>query len=90
MCPGHSASAAACHVGMAAPGAPVAESPGTAPSHWPQLPLRALAAEARMGREEKRSEPDPGSQYGVWNHLLCEQMSPYALGAVRGMEVSKT
>lgn len=43
-----------------------------------------------QGREEKRSEPDPGSQYGVWNHLLCEQMSPYALGAVRGMEVSKT
>lgn len=35
--------------------APVAESPGTVPSHWPQLPLRVLAAEARMGREEKRS-----------------------------------
>lgn len=41
--------------GLAAPEAPVAESPGTVPSHWPQLPLRVLAAEARMGREEKRS-----------------------------------
>lgn len=51
MCPGHSVSAA-CHMGMAAPGSPVTESPGTA-IHWSQLPL-GTGYRGQDGEEEEK------------------------------------
>lgn len=49
MCLGSSASTVVCHVGMAASGAPAAESPGMLLSCSPQLPPGVLAVDAGTG-----------------------------------------
>lgn len=72
MCLGRSVSSIICHVGMAAPRAPVAGPPGTLPSHSPQLPsgCRGRDREGReaMGGWGGEEAGEKGRRRGGWEN----------------------